>query len=329
MFKDEAKIYIKAGDGGNGCISFRREKYVPKGGPDGGDGGKGGDIIIEAVRDCNTLLDLTRKRKYYAEKGKPGRGKLCSGKSGKDIVIKVPPGTIIKNDKNEVIIDLKEIGDRIIIAEGGQGGRGNTHFASSINQTPIEAEDGEKGEEKYLDLELKLIAQVGLVGFPNAGKSTLLSRISAARPKVASYPFTTLIPNLGVVELSKIRNLVVADIPGLIEGAHKGIGLGDKFLKHIERTEFLVYVLDIVNDTDPCKTFEILRKELGNYSKTLAKKEFIIAANKMDLTGSEEKLEYFKKQVDYPVYPISGATGKGISTLLKAVVSMIDSRKKI
>jgi GTP-binding protein len=325
MFKDEAEIYVRAGKGGNGCVAFRREKYVPRGGPDGGDGGKGGDVVIRAAGNCNTLLHLAHQHQFCAEDGSPGRGKKCSGKSGCALIIKVPPGTIIRDKEGRLLKDLQHVGDEILIARGGKGGRGNTHFASPTNQVPREAELGQAGEEYYLRLELKLIADVGLVGFPNAGKSTLISRVSAARPKIADYPFTTLSPNLGIVNLPDYRTLVFADIPGIIEGAHAGVGLGDKFLKHIERTRVLVYVIDIapIDKSDPVETFSILRKELASYSESLAQKDFVIAANKMDLTDAQENLQKFCEKVKIPVYPISAVTGEGVGRLLQAILEMI------
>ena len=326
MFKDEAKIYVKAGDGGDGSVSFRREKFIPRGGPDGGDGGHGGDIIIRAVANCNTLLYLVRQRSFHARNGERGRGKLCSGKSGRPLVIDVPPGTLIKNSNGQLLADLTVVGQEIIIARGGKSGRGNHHFARATNQAPREAEPGQPGEERELFLELKLIADVGLVGFPNAGKSTLLSRISAARPKVASYPFTTLEPNLGIVEVFDYRTIVIADIPGIIEGAHQGTGLGDKFLRHIERTRVLIYVLDIapLDGSDPLATLHVLQQELRSYSGKLADKKFIIAANKMDLTEAQDQLDGLRRHLEIPVYPISAVSGNGIDKLIAAVVKIID-----
>lgn len=327
MFKDEAYIYVKAGDGGKGCVSFFRAKYMPRGGPDGGTGGRGGDVIIRAYANCNTLFHLIRKRHYHAQKGMPGGGQNCSGRSGKSLFIKVPTGTLIKDENKNLIADLKKDGDEIVISKGGKGGRGNASFARATCQTPRYAEPGEKVEERRIYLELKLIADVGLVGFPNAGKSTLLSHISAAHPKIAAYPFTTLEPNLGIVSLSDFRHIVFADLPGIIEGAHQGVGLGDKFLRHIERTRVLIYLLDIAptDGTNPAHTFEILRKELNHYSATLGAKPFVIAANKMDITEAEENFKKLCQEVSFPIYPISGVTGQGIRELLQAVVKMIDA----
>ncbi len=328
MFKDEAEIYVKAGDGGKGCVAFRREKFRPKGGPSGGDGGKGGDIIIKAINNCNTLLHLAHKTHYRAGNGQMGLGKDCDGKSAPDLIIEVPPGTLIKDETQRLLVDLEKDGQEVVIAKGGKGGLGNIHFATPTNQSPRYAQPGEKGEDRHLFLELKLIADVGLVGFPNAGKSTFISRVSAAKPKIASYPFTTLEPNLGIVQLQDYRTLVFADIPGILEGAHQGVGLGDKFLKHIERTRVLVFLIDIapLDEVDPLKTLEILKKELANYSEILAQKPYVIAANKMDLTDAQVNLEKFAKAIDQIVYPISGVTGKGIPDLLKAVVELIDKQ---
>ena len=327
MFKDEAQIYVKAGDGGDGCVSFRREKYIPRGGPDGGDGGQGGDVIIRAVANANTLFSLVRKRHFNAADGKPGRSKLCSGKSGHPLVIAVPPGTLIKDGNGQLLADLTTVSQEIIVAYGGKGGHGNQHFAHASNQAPKEAEPGAPGEERELFLELKLIADVGLVGFPNAGKSTLLSRISAARPKVAAYPFTTLEPHLGIVAISDYRTIVVADIPGIIAGAHQGTGLGDKFLRHIERTRILVYVLDIapLDGSDPVVMLDTLQRELSSYSSKLAAKKFVVAANKMDLTEAPERLDQLRRHLTIPVYPISAVSGSGIDSMIAAIVAIIDA----
>ncbi|WP_372367397.1 GTPase ObgE [Candidatus Uabimicrobium sp. HlEnr_7] len=318
MFKDEAKIYVRSGDGGNGCISFLREKYKPKGGPDGGDGGRGGDVIIRASVHCSTLLELIRRRKLVARNGESGKGKKCTGRSADDLVIEVPIGTIIRDDAGELVADLTEHGCEIAVVKGGKGGRGNVHFATSTHQTPREAEAGQKGEDKNLHLDLKLIADVGLVGFPNAGKSTLLSRVSAAKPKIADYPFTTLEPQLGIAELLEYKTLVIADIPGLIEGAHKGIGLGDRFLRHIERTRTLLYVLEMTPDQEktPKESLEILQKELRSHSKVLSEKPYLIAASKMDIPGSEDVYEALSKEFDQKIYKISSVTGQGLKELL-------------
>ncbi|NIX15933.1 MAG: GTPase ObgE, partial [Candidatus Dadabacteria bacterium] len=284
-FIDEASISVVAGRGGDGCVAFRREKFVPLGGPSGGDGGKGGNVIFFADPNINSLLDFRYKKIYKAQRGANGRGKNQHGKYGQDIVVPLPVGTLIKDaGTGEVIYDLKQKGESYIIAKGGSGGRGNARFASSVNQAPREFEEGTEGEQKNLNLELKLLADIGIVGFPNAGKSTLISRISAAKPKIADYPFTTLIPNLGVVEYGEHKTFVVADIPGLIEGAHTGAGLGINFLKHIERTSILLYLIDIspADNKDPVSQFEILQGELNKFSPELLEKPKIIALNKID-----------------------------------------------
>ncbi|MBN2411609.1 GTPase ObgE [candidate division KSB1 bacterium] len=283
MFIDSAKIYVKAGDGGDGCIAFRREKYVPKGGPSGGDGGKGGDVVVEADEHIQTLLDFRYQRSYKAERGQHGQGSNMTGKSGLDRIIKLPVGTVVMDmETNEILADLTHHQQKEIVAYGGKGGRGNTRFKTSTNQTPRICEEGEKGEEKNLSLELKLLADVGLVGLPNAGKSTLLSRISAARPKIADYPFTTLIPNLGIVRVREAQSFVAADIPGLIEGAHLGKGLGTRFLKHIERTRILLLLLDATSESLE-SDYNTLINELVSYKQGLELKPRIIAYTKSDL----------------------------------------------
>lgn len=313
MFIDQAKIYVKAGDGGRGCISFRREKYVPKGGPDGGDGGKGGDIVFIASPSLNTLYKFRKKRHFIAERGQHGKGSNRTGKSGKDLVIEVPVGTLIYNDKtNDLIYDLKEPYQKVVVAKGGRGGRGNQHFATPTNQTPCIAEEGEKGEEYYLRLQLKLLADVGIIGFPNVGKSTLLSRISSAKPEIADYPFTTKEPVLGVVNLEEDKTFVVADIPGLVEGAHKGRGLGDRFLAHIERTKVLVHLVDISDNSDVSKKIDIINNELKLYKKELLEVPQIVVINKIDLKEVREKIE--KEKLDY--LTISAFTGEGVDKLL-------------
>jgi len=322
MFIDEAEIVVKGGDGGKGCVSFRREKFVPKGGPDGGDGGDGGDVILRARHDINTLMDLTHRREYRAEDGQNGMGAKKAGKDGRDLVINVPPGTIIHDaTTGRVLRDLSTPGIEVVIAHGGRGGRGNAHFATSVNQTPRYAEDGKPGEQRRLRLELKLIADVGLVGLPNAGKSTLLSRLSSARPKIAPYPFTTREPQLGIVAGGDYRRLVVADLPGLIEGAHTGVGLGDEFLRHIERTRLIVHMVDIapLAGPKPAEAYRIIRNELRQYSRALSEKPEVIVANKMDLTGSRKSLTALKKAVGVEVIPISAVTGQGLPVLVEAL----------
>lgn len=316
MFIDQAKITVISGNGGNGIVSFRREKYIPKGGPDGGDGGKGGDVIIQADVNLNTLLDFRYKKIFKADRGKHGQGSRKSGKNGKDIVVRVPCGTIIKIAESEkVVTDLIKTGQQFIAAKGGKGGRGNQHFATPTQQTPRFSEEGKEGETRELLLELKLIADVGLVGLPNAGKSTLLSKLSAARPKIADYPFTTLIPNLGIVNYKNFHSLVMADIPGLIEGAHEGKGLGLNFLRHIDRTKILAYLID-ANSEDVYHTYEILKNELEQYKLDLLNKPSIIVFTKMDLFQSaDSKIEKKFLQLNIPLHKISAVTNVGLEEL--------------
>ncbi len=327
-FIDQAKIYVKAGDGGPGCISFRREKYVPKGGPDGGDGGRGGDVIIKADPRLNTLLTFQRNRRFKAKNGRPGMPKNMHGKNGADLVINVPPGTVVKDWRTgRVLADLVRPGETFLAAKGGLGGRGNARFVTATRQAPRHAQPGTPGEERELLLELKLIADVGLVGPPNAGKSTLLSAVSAARPKIADYPFTTISPNLGVVCLPGHRNIIVADIPGLIEGAHKGVGMGLDFLRHIERTKVLLYVIDAgTQDIEQAQEdFRVTRRELQKYGAELLKKPQAIALNKIDLLDEEQvtKLVEEFQGVGLPVYAISAAVQKNLSELLEGLFSML------
>ncbi len=330
MFVDEAKIFVKAGDGGNGAVAFRREKYVPKGGPAGGNGGKGGDVIFIADGNLSTLLDFNYKRKYVAEDGKPGGNSLKDGRNGENILIKVPVGTIIKDaGTDEVLADLTKEGETFVAARGGKGGKGNANFATPTNQTPRYAEDGKPGEERRIKLELKLIADVGLVGFPNAGKSTLISVISAAKPKIADYPFTTLQPNLGIVKYKDFKSFTVADIPGIIEGAHLGKGLGHKFLRHIERTKFLLLMID-VTDENYQSVYETLIAELNNYSETLARKEKLLAFTKVDLLSEEELEEAKKRKIagyeNKPIF-ISAVAGIGIKELLDKLWAKLNESK--
>lgn len=328
---DLVKILVKAGKGGNGAITFRREKYVAAGGPDGGDGGKGGDIYFVAEKGMTTLIDFRYKKKFLAEDGENGDGGNRYGKSGKDLVISVPVGTIIKDlATDDVIADMVDIGEKVLIAKGGRGGRGNAKFATSTRQVPKFAEQGDNGEELNLSLELKLIADVGLVGFPNVGKSTLLSVVTAAKPKIANYQFTTLKPNLGVVKLDNGKDFVLADIPGLIEGAHSGVGLGHEFLRHVERTKLLIHVVDCSESEcrDVVEDFKIINKELRSYNEKLAAKKQIVAANKLDLPGAEENLEKLKKALknkDIEIVPISAVTGKGIKELFNKVSTLLDT----
>jgi GTPase len=317
MFIDQATIYVKAGNGGNGIISFRREKYIPKGGPDGGNGGKGGDIILRVDTQLTTLMDFRYKRNYTAEHGDHGQGANRTGKSGQDTIIRVPAGTIIKNEEtDEIIADLIHENEEIILARGGRGGKGNAEFATSINQAPRKATKGTPGEEHSIQLELKLLADIGLIGFPNAGKSTLISRISAARPKIADYPFTTLIPNLGIVRYGEYKSFVVADMPGLIEGAHTGKGLGIEFLRHIERTRVIVCLIESTAE-DIKEQYTTLMHELKSFNETMAKKPQIITISKMDIADDESlaRLKKVKFPKRIPVYQISAVTGEGIKEL--------------
>lgn len=321
IFKDEVNIYVKAGNGGRGAVSFRREKYIPKGGPDGGDGGDGGNVVIKVNPHLRTLSHIHNNQKFKAKNGSDGMGSLKHGANGEDIIIEVPPGTVVYDKKTmQVIADLTENEQSFIVARGGKGGRGNAYFKSPTNQTPYYAQKGLPGEEKEILLELKMIAHIGLVGYPNAGKSTLISKITNARPKVANYPFTTLKPNLGVMTIDdKFTSILVADIPGIIEDAHKGKGLGLEFLKHIERTKVILYVLDISDQ--PLQKFEILQRELKSYSTTLYERDFLVALNKIDLISLEE-CERVKKEflsITEDVYPISALTGKGLKELKVAM----------
>lgn len=322
QFVDYTKIYVKAGDGGRGCVAFRREKYVPRGGPSGGDGGRGGHIIFKASRELNTLLDLRYQREYRAKRGQHGMGKKMHGKDGEDRIIPVPVGTIIKDaDTEEVLADLDSEGVEIIIAKAGRGGQGNAHFATPTRQAPKFAQPGEEGEEKNLVIELKLLADVGLIGLPNAGKSTLISVISSARPKIADYPFTTLTPNLGVVKLKDLRSFVVADIPGLIEGAHKGAGLGFQFLRHVERTSMLLHLVDVSDmpETDPVEDLKKINKELALYSSKLLSKKQAVVGTKTDIAIEKKrlrKLAKYCKSKNIEFFPVSAAIGKGIKELL-------------
>jgi len=337
QFVDYVKIHVKAGDGGKGCVSFRREKYVPRGGPDGGDGGRGGHIIFRATDTLNTLLDQTYHREYRARRGQHGMGKKMHGKDGEDHIILVPVGTIIKDaDTKDILIDLDRNGMEAVIAKGGKGGLGNSHFATPTRQAPRYAQPGEEGEEMWLILELKLLADVGLIGLPNAGKSTLLSVISSAKPKIADYPFTTLRPVLGVVKLSDFRSFVVADIPGLIEGAHKGVGLGFQFLRHVERTSILLHLVDVseTRDDDPVENFEKINRELELYGPELIKKPQAVAGTKLDVAGKEERLDRLERyckmnKIDF--FPVSAVTGRGIKDLLAYLTMKIEGatdRKK-
>ena len=329
MFIDYAKIIVKAGDGGNGAISFRREKYVAAGGPDGGDGGKGGNIYFEVSPNMNTLVDFRYKKKFKAENGKNGEGGHRYGKSGEDLVVKVPIGTIVKDSETgRVMADLSEPNQKQLILSGGRGGKGNSHFATSTRQAPRFAQGGEKGEEKELILELKMLADVGLIGFPNVGKSTFLSVVTDATPKIADYHFTTLEPNLGVVKSDYGDSFVIADIPGIIEGASEGTGLGLKFLRHIERTRLLLHVIDVsgIEGRNPVEDFKTINEELKKYSEKLSKRKQIIVANKIDIMQDESllnDLEKMAKEKDIEIFKISGATGEGVKELLKRVTEVL------
>lgn len=319
MFVDEAEIYVRAGQGGHGCISFRREKFLPRGGPDGGDGGDGGDVILRAVAGIDTLLDFAGRHHWKAENGRPGQGKDMTGRSGKDLAVELPPGTLVYDRDSGVLLkDLTPAGTECVIAASGKGGRGNARFATSTDQAPRRAEPGVPGEERWLKLELKLIADVGIVGLPNAGKSTLLSRLSKARPKIAAYPFTTLQPQLGIVELSGYRRFVLADLPGLIEGAHQGAGLGDAFLRHIERTRVILHLVDIQpldGQPSPDQAYRAIRDELRAYSELLATKPEVVAANKIDLLPDGEPVRALAERIGQEVMPISAVTGQGLPAL--------------
>jgi len=316
MFIDYAKIFVEAGRGGSGCMSFRREKFVPKGGPDGGDGGDGGHVIMQVSAGLRTLQDFHMRKHFRAERGQHGKGANKTGHGGDDVVVHVPPGTVIKDAASgEVLADLVNMDERLVMARGGRGGRGNARFATSTNQAPRDWEVGELGESRWLILELKLLADVGLVGLPNAGKSTLLSRITAARPKIADYPFTTLTPNLGVVQYKENNSFVVADIPGLIEGAHEGRGLGIEFLRHLERTSVLVVMIDVTAE-DWKTDYRTLINEMEGYNPTLVQKPRIVALTKMDLVTDKKIGEKFLQSIGYPVCRISAVSGEGIETLL-------------
>jgi GTP-binding protein len=332
-FVDYVKIYVKAGDGGRGCVSFRREKYVPKGGPDGGDGGKGGDVIIRASSELHTLLDHRYQKTYKAKRGEHGKGSNMKGKDGEDLIIQVPIGTVVKDaDSEEILADLDEDGKDLIVARGGKGGLGNAHFATPINQTPRYAQPGQKGEEKWIILELKLLADVGLIGLPNAGKSTLISIISSARPQIADYPFTTLTPVLGVVKYKDYQSFVVADIPGLIEGAHKGAGLGHQFLRHVERTSILLHLVDVSDylQSDPVGDFEKIQKELELYNPELINKPFAVVGTKIDIAYEGKRLKRLKdyckgKGIDF--FPISALKKEGIDKIIEYLSVKVSNKK--
>jgi GTP-binding protein len=332
MFIDEVKIYVKAGDGGNGCLAFRREKFVPHGGPSGGDGGRGGDVVMKASYHHTTLIHLRFNPEHKAERGRHGEGSNRTGQNGEDAVIQVPVGTLVYDySSNELIHDFTVADEQFTIARGGRGGRGNARFATSTHQAPTEHEPGKPGEERTLRLELKLLADVGLVGFPNVGKSTLISRISAARPKIADYPFTTLEPVLGVVRLDDERSFVVADIPGLIEGAHQGHGLGTQFLKHIERTRLLVHLVDVSESSrrDPSRDFRVVLSELASFSDALAAKPMLVVANKIDAAQDPKRIKAVEKEAKkrkLPFHRISAVTGEGIDRLKSLLAERVLTR---
>jgi GTP-binding protein len=336
MFIDEAKIRVKAGDGGNGCVAFRREAFEPHGGPSGGDGGDGGDVVMESSERHNTLVHFRFNPEYKGQRGQHGMGSNCTGKMGKDVFLKVPVGTVVYDfETNELVHDFSRSDESLVVAKGGRGGRGNAQFATSTHQTPREHEDGRPGEERAFRLELKLLADVGLVGYPNAGKSTLISRISAAKPKIADYPFTTLQPNLGVVVVGNEkdeRSFVVADIPGLIEGAHTGAGLGIQFLRHIERTRLLVHLVDVSDSSgrpDPAKDAEVIMGELASFGAGLDQKPMLLVATKIDAANKDKlaKLKRYAKKKNLELFSISAVTGKGIEELKFAMAAKVDEVK--
>ncbi len=325
-FIDQATIRVKAGDGGHGCVAFRREKFVPKGGPSGGDGGTGGSVWIVASKRLNTLYHLQFQREVKAGRGQHGMGSNCSGHDGEDVIIELPVGSVIRDKAtDDIIADLSEDGQRVIVARGGRGGWGNQHFATATRQAPRFAQDGNPGDERELFIELKLIADVGLVGLPNAGKSTLISVISAAKPKIADYPFTTLVPNLGVVSADDSQTFVVADIPGLIEGAHEGHGLGDQFLRHVERCSVLVHLVDLSANEDPAADAEVIARELALYSPLLAGKPRIIVGSKIDsiVPGNSEKLREYAQKNGYPYHEISAVVGEGVRELVRLLARFV------
>ena len=327
MFVDRVTLFVRGGDGGNGCVGFRREKYAPRGGPNGGDGGDGGSVVLRAVEGLTNLANLSQRRHWKAERGEHGQGADCTGRGAADLIIDVPAGTIVTDrDRKHVLRDLKGVGDQVVVARGGRGGHGNAYFKSSTNRAPRQAEKGHIAEDRWINLELKVIADVGLVGLPNAGKSTLLSRISRAHPEIADYPFTTKYPNLGTVHAGPDRAFVVADIPGLIEGAHEGHGLGHEFLRHVERTRLLVHLIEAMpsDGSDPVANYRTIRHELELYSPTLAQRPEILVVTKMDLTGAAEASERIAHSLCRDVLAISAVTGKGIPALVQRITQILE-----
>ena len=332
MFVDRVTIFVRGGDGGNGCLSFRHEKYAPRGGPNGGDGGSGGSVIIRASESHSNLAHLSHQRHWRADRGEHGQGSNCFGRGGDDLLIEVPPGTIVRDrDRGHVLRDLKTPGESVIVARGGRGGHGNTHFKSATNRAPRQHERGFPGEERWIVLELKVIADVGLIGLPNAGKSTLLSRISRAHPEIADYPFTTRYPNLGTVVVDRENAFVVADIPGLIEGAHAGSGLGHEFLRHVERTGLLVHLVEAVpvDGSDPLENYRMIRRELAQYSSALAERPELVVVTKLDLTGSGAVRDRLAAELGRDVLAISAVTGQGIPALIHAIGDRLAARAEL
>ncbi|MBK9127130.1 MAG: GTPase ObgE [Phycisphaerales bacterium] len=332
LFIDQVEIVVRGGKGGDGCLSFRRELYVPKGGPDGGDGGHGGSVYLLAQEGLDTLLDLTGRHHYFADNGKPGSGGNRTGRSAEDLVVRVPVGTLVYDaDTGRLLKDLTQHDQRVRVARGGRGGKGNARFATPTHQAPREFEPGRKGQERRLRLELKLIADVGFVGLPNAGKSTLLSRLTRARPKIADYPFTTREPHLGILELPGYRRLVLADLPGLIEGAHEGVGLGDQFLRHIERTRVILHLVDLCPPAGaprPDEAYRIIRGELEKYSRALATRDELVVGNKLDLTDATAALEQLREALGRPVHAISGVTGAGLRELSEMLWAAVQEARQ-
>jgi len=330
VFIDQARVFVKGGDGGNGIVSWRREKFVPRGGPAGGDGGRGGNVVLEVDEGLRTLLDFKYQRHFKADRGEYGGTSNKHGRNAEDMLVKVPPGTVVRDDDTgELLGDLTEDGQRLVVSRGGRGGRGNAAFLSNANRAPSFAEKGEPGQERWIRLELKVVADVGLVGYPNAGKSTFLSRVSAAQPKIASYPFTTITPNLGVVSAGEGRSFVLADIPGLIEGAHEGTGLGHEFLRHVERTRLFLHVLDTAGTEgrDPLDDFETINRELALHDPALASRPQLVVCNKMDLPEAKERFPALEKALQgkgYEVYAVSGVTGEGIDRVIYRVAALLD-----